>query len=1054
MALGGTDPDPDARRYVAMLGDPDRHVAGLLGLAGLEASRDRFHAAARHADRARRLDPTNPILADLYARLQLRLGDPAEALRALRLSRAGDVSATSGVLLAQCLLAAGDIAGAARETEAVAIAFAVDAAPDLGAVAAAICRQGSGTPPGWVGLASDGSVRGALWPDLTPFRRALSPGARREFARALPPGMLGARSLLAAPSWRLSARVRRRGDALCGAASFGWAPETPVTVVATDAAGRERWSTTTAKTRRNGAIGHAISLSLAGLRLDRPPRFEAITPDGERIPLAAGPPPLGVGRPSSPRRAGTTAAVSVIVPVYDGRDDTLACLRSVLATTDPGETEVIVVDDDSPDPALKADLARLAADGRITLLINPDNRGFPHSANRGLALRPDRDAVLLNADTEVYGDWLRRLRAAADAAPEIATVTPFSNNGSMMAYPSSDAAPIDSARGARSDAAFRRLNAGRRLDLPTGAGFCLYIKRACLDEVGLFDEAAFGRGYGEENDFCLRAAAAGWRHLGAADVFVRHVGGRSFGALKSVLTAHNLKILYRRHRGYRREAARFLQTDAAAPVRRAVDEALLAAEPRPSTLLLTLARGGGVEHHVARRTQALTAEGRRVIELRPAAAEAAGGVCRLVVAGEDYDDLTYRLPAELDDLTGLLTRLGIGRVEIHHGVGLDRSAIKLATRLGAPYDVYIHDYSWICPRITLISGGADYCGEPDLSACEVCVATHGDLIEEVITVADLRARTGTLMTGAARVIAPTDDVARRMRRYVPRLDPVVSPWEGAPDALAPPRRAPEQGPVRVAVLGSIGQHKGYDRLLACARDARRRNLPLTFVVIGHTEDDAPLFETGRVFVTGPYDEGEAADLLAREACDVALSASVWPETWCYTLTHLLRSGLPLVAFDLGAMAERLSAVPRATLLPLRTDAAGLNAALIAAAGPRVNAEVRTAQGAAGRPWIEGLRLQLSGVASPGNIEYAAVLAGDSTTGWRWNGAWCGDPSGARPVLGMAARLSGDIAGSHRCRYSCAFSSGLRSEAVDGAPARSPWPNDPLVAIDVALEAIR
>ena len=65
-------------------------------------------------------------------------------------------------------------------------------------------------------------------------------------------------------------------------------------------------------------------------------------------------------------------------------------------------------------------------------------------------------------------------------------------------------------------------------DLPTGVGFCLYLRRALLDDDRLLRRAAFGAGYGEENDLCLRAAKAGWRNVLADNAFVVHTGGRSF----------------------------------------------------------------------------------------------------------------------------------------------------------------------------------------------------------------------------------------------------------------------------------------------------------------------------------------------------------------------------------------------------------------------------------------------------------------------------------------------------------------------------------------------
>jgi hypothetical protein len=139
--------------------------------------------------------------------------------------------------------------------------------------------------------------------------------------------------------------------------------------------------------------------------------------------------------------------------------------------------------------------------------------------------------------------------------------------------------------------------------------------------------------------------------------------------------------------------------------------------------------------------------------------------------------------------------------------------------------------------------------------------------------------------------------------------------------------------VRVALIGAIGEHKGYRILLACARDARARRLPIEFVVIGYTENDAPLLATGKVFITGRYSDAEAPHLLQREEPDVAWLPSVWPETWCYTLDYALEAGLPILAFDLGAIAERLRAAGAGTLVPLGLKPGQINDRLLQLVGP-------------------------------------------------------------------------------------------------------------------------
>jgi len=122
----------------------------------------------------------------------------------------------------------------------------------------------------------------------------------------------------------------------------------------------------------------------------------------------------------------------------------------------------------------------------------------------------------------------------------------------------------------------------------------------------------------------------------------------------------------------------------------------------------------------------------------------------------------------------------------------------------------------------------------------------------------------------------------------------------------------------------MGGEKGFDVLLACARDAARRQLKLQFTVVGHTIDDKRLMQTGRVFVTGPFVEGEAASLLRESEAALGFLPSVWPETWCYALSALWEAGLHVMAFDLGAQAERIRARGGGTIVAAGLAAGALN----------------------------------------------------------------------------------------------------------------------------------
>ena len=676
---------------------------------------------------------------------------------------------------------------------------------------------------------------------------------------------------------------------------------------------------------------------------DRPVPAEPVTHAGIRAGLRG--PAVTELRPPRP--------VAVVIPVYRGLAATRACIGSVLRTVPPG-TQVIVVDDASPDPALAAAMRTLAAAGRIRLLRLDANRGFPGAANAGMRVAAGCDVVLLNSDTIVPPGWLERLREAATSAPDIGTVTPFSNDATILSYPRVGAGnPAPNAGGtARLAQLALRVNRSALVEVPTAVGFCMYIRRDCLDRVGLFREDEFAQGYGEENDFCLRARHLGFRHMAHPGAYVAHHGGASFGAAKAHLIARNLAVLERLHPGYGELVAEFSLADPLAPSRRRMDMMRWRAERRSSgaAILITHADGGGVRRRVREHCALLRATGLRPIVLWPAApdvvavgdtaetGEVRNGEARNGEASADrFPNLRFRLPGELTELAKFLRRDRPRHIEVHQLLGHHHSVMQLARLLEVPQDIYIHDYQWFCPRVALVGADRRYCGEPDIRACEACIADAGSNLQEDIPVAALVARSAADLRRARRVIAPSDDAAWRIRRHFPMLRPEVLSWEDDAAIAAPPppllaRNAIRPGTRRrVLIPGAIGIEKGYDVLIACARDAAARDLPLEFVVVGFSSDDERLLATERAFVTGAYQEAEAEALMRAQGATLAFLPSIWPETWSYTLTQAWRAGLRVLAFDTGAPAARIRRTGWGWLLPLGMPAASINNALVGSA---------------------------------------------------------------------------------------------------------------------------
>lgn len=252
----------------------------------------------------------------------------------------------------------------------------------------------------------------------------------------------------------------------------------------------------------------------------------------------------------------------IIIPVYNAATLLQRCLDALDRNTAPTEARVWAIDDASPDPAIEPllDAWQQRSPLRPTVLRNAVNLGFVGSVNRGIAATTG-DVLLLNADTEVTPGWLPRMRRALDSDARVATVTPFSNNAEICSWPEfCRAAPVpeDAACIAR---AFADSGAPAYPQLPTAVGFCMLIRRETLTAIGDFDRATFGRGYGEENDFCCRAAAHGWRNVLADDCYVVHAGGGSFAPLGLKPGGENLARLLARYPRYNAQVAEFIALD-------------------------------------------------------------------------------------------------------------------------------------------------------------------------------------------------------------------------------------------------------------------------------------------------------------------------------------------------------------------------------------------------------------------------------------------------------------------------------------------------------------
>jgi GT2 family glycosyltransferase len=274
-----------------------------------------------------------------------------------------------------------------------------------------------------------------------------------------------------------------------------------------------------------------------------------------------------------------TDRVTVIVPVHGALLKAQRCVESLVAYTTPFH-RVLLIDDASPDPEVGRWLERLkAAGGKIEVIRQVERLGFTATVNRGLRMAGTDDVVLLNSDTEVTPGWLKRLTLASRSIPNVATVTPLSNAAGAFSVPinfrvnrlPSGVGPLEMA------AWIEELSDRIYPEVPTGHGYCLYIRREAIESAGPFDEEMFPSGCGAENDFCMRASRAGLIHLIDDTAFVFHHGNASLGWKKRWLLIHGAWQMRRKHPDYRARVAEWLANDPLDPLRERLRERMAAA---------------------------------------------------------------------------------------------------------------------------------------------------------------------------------------------------------------------------------------------------------------------------------------------------------------------------------------------------------------------------------------------------------------------------------------------------------------------------------------------
>ncbi|MEG2295567.1 MAG: glycosyltransferase, partial [Oscillospiraceae bacterium] len=425
--------------------------------------------------------------------------------------------------------------------------------------------------------------------------------------------------------------------------------------------------------------------------------------------------------------------VDIIIPVYNAFDDLQLCVKSLKTHVNFNLHRVLLIDDKSPDERILPYLKTLESDHFI-IQSNAVNLGFSATVNEGIAYS-NRDVILLNSDTIVTKSFIEKIISCAYADRLIATVTPLSNNGSICSVPNyreDNVLPVNLSIDEVADLV-EKCSLHRYPNIPTAVGFCMFIKRQVIDEIGLFDAQTFGKGYGEENDFCCRAQEMGYHHVMCDDTFVYHSGTVSFTSEeKKELIAEHEQILLKRYPVAHQKTCEYIFGFANKEITDNVKLHMEVKNSKKNILYLihldfrkdAIGSIGGTQFHVKDLTNQLKENYNIYVAARD------GSYLRVTVyIGQEQTSFRFFI-GEKGAVPILFSRklkklfetiidaFCIDLVHIHHTLGIGLDLYKIANKKNIPLFATLHDLYYICPTIKLLDCNNEVCmGKEDCKNC-------------------------------------------------------------------------------------------------------------------------------------------------------------------------------------------------------------------------------------------------------------------------------------------------------------------------------------------------
>ncbi|MGC8979252.1 glycosyltransferase [Caldisericum sp.] len=623
----------------------------------------------------------------------------------------------------------------------------------------------------------------------------------------------------------------------------------------------------------------------------------------------------------------TKYPIDIIIPIFNGMEYLPMLFDSIIKNT-LLPFRLLIIDDNSSDPNVQTFLKKIQTSYPnllMKILINEKNLGFVKSVNKAVSYVKNH-FVILNTDVLVPPFWLERLMYPIFNMKNIASTTPLTNAGTICSFPKflENNPVFENLNIEKLDSYFSYINFDKNyVEVPTGVGFCIGINFKVVKKIGMFDEA-FGRGYGEENDWCMRAIEHGYKNIIVPNLFVYHKHGGSFNSEeKNFLNNENSKYLAKKHPTYFEKVEKFIKEDKLADLRNISITWIASSydESNRPIFIIDHSWGGGANLYTDQLIKKYQKENKKIFLL---SYELSSKQFILNFIYKDYK-LAYSLSSlEKDVFTLLCKEFSVKEIIVNELVTYPnpleilRLILETKREFNTKLSIAIHDYFCICPSYNLLNYKVEYCGIPDKNLCAVCLKANKFIKEAVsyltneieagtLTIHKWREEWGKLLNGTDNIIVFSNSSKNILLKAYPEfkkekitINPHNVDWINSIERTDNLKNLEEK--IIIGVLGKISLHKGAQIIREMEEIIKAYNIKARIVIIGEYENQST---SNVISVTGEYKKEDIVSYLNQYAIDIIFIPSICPETFSFTTREAILSGLPVATFNLGAQAEQV-----------------------------------------------------------------------------------------------------------------------------------------------------